>query len=177
MHNIDEVLTLGTGGLAGPPWNLLFWFPSHCHIAIFHLSISDKMSDKEPEQSISDVLSLPSPMSIWVLSIILSFSTVTLSAVSGGWQWTMELYQLCYGHWQGMGRTGTQWSHSFCSERPQAGLCQQRCHVGFPPWLLADPTTRVPCSDVLLAGGRARQQLLHSLLRLCCAPQCLTTLS
>lgn len=37
----------------------------------FQLSISDELSDKESEQSISDILSLSSPLSIWILSLIL----------------------------------------------------------------------------------------------------------
>lgn len=85
----------------------------------FQLSISDELSDKESEQSISDILSLSSPLSIWMSSMIPSFSFTALSSVTVSqccWAWGSVSSLVDPGSvshlWALAGdSTGAQWSH------------------------------------------------------------------
>lgn len=85
----------------------------------FQLSISDELSDKEPEQSISDILSLSSPLSIWISSMILPFPFAALLLVTVSqccWSWGSISSPVDPGSvshlWTLAGDSaGAQWSH------------------------------------------------------------------
>lgn len=133
----------------------------------FQLSISDKLSDKESEQSISDILSLSTPCQSgschWSFLFCNSFSSVSRPALLA-----TGLCQLTYGHRQVTDRTRPQWSHLFCSKGPQAVFCQQLLCPGASPQLLL---SSIPPSATQ-TGSRAKLPLLRS----CCAARWLTTL-
>lgn len=171
---VAEALSLGTGGSAGTPCNLLFWWlPSHCHISnfLFQMSWVTRKQNKAYLISYHCLPPCQSGSHQWSLLSLLQLCHWQQSANAAGHGvlsahlWTLPVCLTCRP-WQ---VTVLELSGLFLLFwGPQAVYSQQFLFPWASPQLSLGST---PLS-VMQAGSKPRLPLLRS----CCTSRWLTTL-